>query len=648
MQRILSRMLGVCLILCIGMQTVSATALTPAEEAADPTAFAAEILTNVINTDDKTMQNDIRLINQSDRQHSAVVYNALYDASGRLIGGGRARADVAAGETATVTTSLRYTARSEGCVQKIFVWDTKMRPLMDPLVKENVLFETTPAKITLSQTEATLWMKGSESRELSLELTAAVEPSNAVIQRLEWSSSNPDVADVDAYGNVTAKARGEAIITARAVASGVSASCAVSVKLEPESIYFTDTEYHIVRYETDVQAIPQINIAPEDADWPTLLWESSNTDVAEFIDGTVYAHAAGTALISATAAHNPELRAECLVIVTQEAVSISLNRSSINMWDDGVYQLTASVQPADYHPEITYHSSDPSVAEVDASGRVTAHKKGTTTITASTDSVWTECLVTVYREDDYIGQASAKYESNGNPGTISSGNGDPGRKSYGAYQFASAFNVPYDFARWLVSSGENPGWGDRLTAAYAADGNSFGNQFDAVWTAIAGEDANGFLLAQHGYIKVQYYDVAVKKLSSNYGFQAEQYGIALKSAIWSRAVQHGASGAVTVIGRAFEAIGGFEGKSEEALIRAIYGESGMALSPSSDSQTVVTSESAKQYVDSNGNYLIYGKYLKYYSGSSSSVQYGVWKRLNINELNDLIHLISNPPVEITP
>ena len=112
-------------------------------------------------------------------------------------------------------------------------------------------------------------------------------------------------------------------------------------------------------------------------------------------------------------------------------------------------------------------------------------------------------------------------------------------------------------------------------------------------------------------------------------------------------MQHGASGAITVIGRAFDALGGFEGQSEEALIRAIYAESGMALSPSDSSQTVVTSESAKQYVDSNGNYLIYGKYLKYYSNSSASVQYGVWKRLNIDELNDLVNLINHPPVDIT-
>lgn len=643
MRRILTSVLGICLILCMTMQAMGASL---SSEPAVSSHISAEIVTNVINTDEHTMANDIRLANPTDRTVRAVVYNALYNAYGLLIGADRQPVELPAGESLVVSTQLTYSSRSEGCIQKIYLWDTSMRPLMQPLVNEDVIFETTPAKINLSETETTLWITEAMESPLSMELTTAIEPTNAVIQRVTWESSNPEVATVDAYGNVTAISRGNAVITATAVASGVSESCAVSVKLEPDSLYFEQSELDLIHYAEDVVVAPGLKMTPDYADWPEIVWESSNPDVAFFNDGNIVARTEGTAVISATAAHNPRLRAECVVRVTQAAISIALNHTQVNMWDNGTYPLVATVEPADFHPTLTFQSSDPSVAEVDANGLIIAHKKGTATITVSTGSVSAECRVTVYREDDYIGQTSAKYESNGNPATISSGVGDPGRKSYGAYQFSSAYNVPYDFAKWLVSSGENPEWGARLQNAYSADGNSFSNNFDAVWKAIAAEDSNGFLLAQHGYIKVQYYDVAAKKLLDSYGFNVDNYGIALKSAVWSRAVQHGASGALTVIGRAFDAIGGFEGKSEEALIRAIYAESGMALSPTG-SQTVVTSESAKQYVDANGNYLIYGKYLKYYSGSSSSVQFGVWKRLNIDELNDLITLIYNPPVDIT-
>ena len=112
--------------------------------------------------------------------------------------------------------------------------------------------------------------------------------------------------------------------------------------------------------------------------------------------------------------------------------------------------------------------------------------------------------------------------------------------------------------------------------------------------------------------------------------------------MWSRSVQHGATGGYNVIERAFTSIGGFSGKSEADLIRAIYAESGAVVStPPSDSAIPMTSAGAEQ----NG---IYGMYMKYYSRNSSSVQYGVWLRLNVNELNTLLNLINDPPVDITP
>ena len=62
-------------------------------------------------------------------------------------------------------------------------------------------------------------------------LTATISPDNATFQKIAWSSSNPNVADVDEYGTVTAYKNGSAIIYAQATDdSGISASCQVSVK----------------------------------------------------------------------------------------------------------------------------------------------------------------------------------------------------------------------------------------------------------------------------------------------------------------------------------------------------------------------------------------------------------------------------------
>ena len=72
-------------------------------------------------------------------------------------------------------------------------------------------------------------------------LTATMSPSDAV-DVLEWSSSNSDIAEVDQDGNVTAKAKGTAVITVKASYSGVSATCTVTVIPPAEITAFTIDE----------------------------------------------------------------------------------------------------------------------------------------------------------------------------------------------------------------------------------------------------------------------------------------------------------------------------------------------------------------------------------------------------------------------
>ena len=64
----------------------------------------------------------------------------------------------------------------------------------------------------------------------STTLTASVHPSNA-FGNIVWSSSNSQIASVDAQGNVTAVSLGEATITATTNDGGFSASCKVTVVL---------------------------------------------------------------------------------------------------------------------------------------------------------------------------------------------------------------------------------------------------------------------------------------------------------------------------------------------------------------------------------------------------------------------------------
>ncbi|WP_131017406.1 hypothetical protein [Paenibacillus thalictri] len=208
-----------------------------------------------------------------------------------------------------------------------------------------------------------------------------------------------------------------------------------------------------------------------------------------------------------------------------------------------------------------------------------------------------------------LGILSKKYESNGKPGTVSNGNGDLGGASYGAYQFASTFNVPLSFTKWLKDKDDD--YYARLLSAYEKDGNKYGEKFNSTWKEIANENSNVFLQLQHDYTKEQYYDKTISKLKNDIGFDVDQHSFALKNVIWSRSVQHGATGGANVI---INALSGLDIKSasEEEIIRTIYAESGSG---------------------SKNN-------LKYFGGNSAAVQASVWQRLNVDEPNEALKMLS--------
>lgn len=131
-----------------------------------------------------------------------------------------------------------------------------------------------------------------------------------------------------------------------------------------------------------------------------------------------------------------------------------------------------------------------------------------------------------------LGDLSKKYESNGEPGTISSGYGDAGGKSYGMYQFSSTMGVVDKYVKWLQ---ENGYWfGDEL-AKYTV-GSSY---FDDAWRFLANSDNRGdFERSQHDYAKVIYYDRACSILADA-GYHIEKHSKAMKDVVWSRAIQYG-------------------------------------------------------------------------------------------------------------
>lgn len=128
---------------------------------------------------------------------------------------------------------------------------------------------------------------------------------------------------------------------------------------------------------------------------------------------------------------------------------------------------------------------------------------------------------------DELGSLSKKHEvGKGGPGTISSGRGDPGGKSYGSYQLASNRGRVHEFLEAF------PEYKSIL-------GTDVGSPaFDARWKALAESDPQGFEKAQHEFIKRTHFDPQIQKLAES-GIDLSQRSKPIQDAIWSTSVQYG-------------------------------------------------------------------------------------------------------------
>ena len=94
---------------------------------------------------------------------------------------------------------------------------------------------------------------------------------------------------------------------------------------------------------------------------------------------------AGTTTIVAMS-NDSGMLATCKVIVTQPVTGIKLNSSYQEMWVGSKYAIIPTVEPIDAeNKNVTYFSSDESVASVDEYGVVTALKGGNTIIEVTTE-----------------------------------------------------------------------------------------------------------------------------------------------------------------------------------------------------------------------------------------------------------------------
>lgn len=141
-------------------------------------------------------------------------------------------------------------------------------------------------------------------------------------------------------------------------------------------------------------------VEPAGAANKNVTYTSSDSTIASVsAGGLITGVKAGTCTITATAADGSGVTATCAVIVAQSVTGLTLSPSSISLAPSGSATLTPVITPSDAtNKNVTYTSSNTSIAVVSNTGLVIGQNEGVAVITAvSVDNpaVIATCTVTV-------------------------------------------------------------------------------------------------------------------------------------------------------------------------------------------------------------------------------------------------------------
>ena len=274
-------------------------------------------------------------------------------------------------------------------------------------------------------------------------LEANVSPGGAANASLSWTSSDENVATVDSRGVVTAVGTGSALITAESL-NGLSDTCQVAVSsvlinyslstgsamemttaVDPdatavwtsddETVATVDSSGKVTSVSIDSSAKTlsrnqtaslSATVLPSDATNANVTWTSSDTDIATVdANGKVIAKNFGFATITAEA---DGITAVCTVSVVKRGVTgVTLSSTSETLKKGATTTLSATVSPSDAtNANVTWKSTNTSVARVDQSGKVTALADGSAAITVEADGKFAVCVVLVSSDEDIDNDAT--------------------------------------------------------------------------------------------------------------------------------------------------------------------------------------------------------------------------------------------------
>ena len=223
----------------------------------------------------------------------------------------------------------------------------------------------------------------------TLTLKPTVYPSTLEDKSVKWTSSDKTVATVSSSGKVKGIKAGTATITCTSVATGLSATCKVTVI--NGTVTLNKTETFIEKGKTTTL---KATLTPTTLEDMSVTWTSSDKTVATVSSsGKVKGVGYGTATITCTSVATG-VSATCQVTIGK----VVLNTPEFTLRKTRTLTLVATLYPTTLTDKsVTWKSSDTKVATVSSSGKVKGVGAGTATITCTSNATGLKgtCTVTV-------------------------------------------------------------------------------------------------------------------------------------------------------------------------------------------------------------------------------------------------------------
>ncbi|RRD63122.1 Ig-like domain-containing protein [Tannerella forsythia] len=249
--------------------------------------------------------------------------------------------------------------------------------------------------VTLDETELIL------SQGQTKKLTATVTPPEAKNKNVTWRSSSKAIATVNDQGLVTAVAKGKTKITVKTDDGEFTAICEVTVT-DPFAVTgVTLDETELVLSQGQTKKLTA-TVTPPEAKNKKVAWRSSNKAIATVNDqGLVTAIMPGRVNI-VVETDEGEFMASCKLTVTKTdplaVTGVALNETELTLSQGQTQKLTATITPSEArNKNVTWRSSNKTIASINEQGVVTAISPGTTKITVETEEggFTASCNITV-------------------------------------------------------------------------------------------------------------------------------------------------------------------------------------------------------------------------------------------------------------